>query len=119
MTLPKFDETIRSNAIIALYKRFPTKTLHEYVMKRYSDVTTAAAAMGVARATIVSWGYSDDMMTTFHADRLACRLGVHPCVIWPQWFDIDPDQEEKVCRKREQNRKRQEARKAKLLQSAT
>ena len=23
------------------------------------------------------------------ADRLACRLGLHPATIWPRWFTID------------------------------
>ena len=23
------------------------------------------------------------------ADRLACRLGLHPATIWPHWFTID------------------------------
>lgn len=33
-------------------------------------------------------------LTDHQADRYACRIGYHPSVIWPDWWDIEPDVEE-------------------------
>lgn len=115
--LPELDGVInRKNANLGLYKRFPAKSLHTFVLRRYGDAKTAASILGIKRATVSAWGHTGQTFYTYYADQVACRLGVHPSVIWPEWFDIDPEQEEKVCRRREQNRKRSEARKAMLLQ---
>lgn len=38
---------------------------------------------------LIDFGLTDEQ-----ADRYACRIGLHPSVLWPKWWDIEPDVEE-------------------------
>ncbi len=56
------------------------------------DDRTVAELLGVHRRAVSrarEHGLTDRM-----ADRWACRLGVHPGTVWPQWWDIITDAEE-------------------------
>lgn len=33
--------------------------------------------------------YAAHGVPMFAADRMACRIGMHPASVWPEWFDID------------------------------
>jgi hypothetical protein len=31
------------------------------------------------------------------ADRITCRLGLHPALLWPEWLRVEPAAEESRC----------------------
>lgn len=45
-----------------------------------------AGLLGVSRSTLYRWR-SGAKVDEYEADALACRVGLHPCLLWPQWFD--------------------------------
>jgi len=47
-----------------------------------------AEHLGVTRATIQRWRNGKSFLDPYTADRLAVKLGKHPCQIWPEWFDL-------------------------------
>lgn len=47
-----------------------------------------AAAAGVARRTIARWR-AGGHLDVYDADRIACRIGLHPASVWPEWFTVD------------------------------
>lgn len=45
-----------------------------------------ADAIGVNRRTIQRWRHGA-FLTIPQADRVACRLGLHPCLLWSDWYE--------------------------------
>jgi len=58
------------------------------------DVAEATSAhhlaelLGVSDRTVVRWLVVGLLDT--QADRMAVRLGYHPSMLWPEWFDVLP-----------------------------
>ena len=47
-----------------------------------------ARVIGTTRSRV--WHWRRDGLPRFTADRIACRVvGVHPAIIWPEWFTND------------------------------
>lgn len=52
------------------------------------DDSTIASALGVNRSTIRAWRYGKRYrLDPFRADRYALRIGLHPCAVWPDWWE--------------------------------
>lgn len=51
-----------------------------------SDFAKARAVLGVPQQTLRLW-YRQGI-TWIYADRLACRLGLHPGMIWREWWHV-------------------------------
>lgn len=55
------------------------------------DVLSAAQRVNLPDALGVSAGFLSQIegggLPDRTADRVAIRLGLHPCMIWPDWFD--------------------------------
>ena len=60
-----------------------------WLTARHQDVddTAIAVLLGVSRRSIAVWRRRGDLGLGL-ADRLACRLGLHPSLIWPEWWSI-------------------------------
>lgn len=52
--------------------------------------TEIAEILGVADRTISRWTNGQRISETV-ADRVAIKLGTHPCLIWPEWWANAPD----------------------------
>jgi len=50
-----------------------------------------AEAAGVTVRRVRFW--KEHGLSEQHADEAACTIGLHPCEIWPEWFD-QPNPEE-------------------------
>jgi hypothetical protein len=48
-------------------------------------VGIAAEALGVSVRTVHHWRVRG--LNEQQADHIACRLGYHPSLIWPEWWD--------------------------------
>lgn len=46
-----------------------------------------AAGVGLPGANLAR--YEADGLDVWQADRAACRLGLHPAQVWPDWTDLD------------------------------
>jgi len=44
---------------------------------------------GTTLTTVVN---GHGLLTTTQADRAACKLGLHPGELWPDWAILDPDE---------------------------
>lgn len=55
----------------------------------FGDTRMAVLAelLGFSVRTLQRWRIAG--VPDRHADQMAINLGCHPCVIWPDWFDID------------------------------
>lgn len=52
-----------------------------------------AEVFGVCRRSI--WRYFHTGLDEWKADRFACRIGVHPSLIWSDWWmTVEPDEEQ-------------------------
>jgi len=92
---------------MAASRRWPWEPLEAYCEATFArqlsdDGTTELSLvyrLSVATGVPCSRLYrarSDGSMTEHLADRVATRLGLHPCRIWPDWFNpIDIAQEDK------------------------
>lgn len=49
--------------------------------------------LGVSDRTIARWRCGTVKVTEANADRAACRLGLHPANIWPEYWGNCPDEE--------------------------
>lgn len=56
------------------------------------SVGELACLLGCSPRTVTRWRAAG-RLCAFDADRYAVRLGLHPCLIWPDWFT---DEGEKV-----------------------
>lgn len=57
-----------------------------------TDLQELAQRLGISHRwarELKATGLSDEQ-----ADRFACRVGLHPSVLWSDWWDIEPDDEE-------------------------
>ena len=52
-----------------------------------SNLSELSRRTGSPLRTIQRWKTTG--IPLHSADRLACRLGLHPATIWPHWFTID------------------------------
>lgn len=60
------------------------------VLGRAVTIEDVALRLGISRAT--AYRRQSDGLTEQEADVLACHLlGVHPCLVWPEWFDVLDD----------------------------
>jgi hypothetical protein len=59
---------------------------HEFTAGR----STISEALGITSAMVAN--YRERGMNTATADRLAILLGLHPCLLWPSWFDDAEDE---------------------------
>ena len=50
------------------------------------NLLVLAAALGSDTATL--YRYRNQGVPVFTADRLAVKLGMHPCQVWPDWYEI-------------------------------
>lgn len=97
----------RANERLHLYTKMPAINLFDYVNSRFEHHVAAAEVLGCMTATIRSWKEPGKQIKVIFADRFACRLGVHPCVIWPElWFEESQAQEEASCRKSAKQRQK-------------
>ena len=81
-----------------LARRFPAMRLVEYVThgRTNDDGRPLGSAvigpeLGVEAVTIRNWKHRGTMLTIWAADKHATKLGVHPSVIWPEYWDIEAD----------------------------
>lgn len=78
-------------------QRFPLAPLYE-LAQRVANLPEGARDDGfttvrLARMTGTELRYfyrwrADGGVPIFSADRVACRLGFHLCLIWPEWFAV-------------------------------
>jgi hypothetical protein len=54
-----------------------------------SDDTLIGEALGVGRTQVNKWRNNRNyLLTVYHADRIAIRIGTHPSLLWGrQWWD--------------------------------
>ena len=55
-----------------------------------------ADKVGVAPRTVFRWAAGRSIRMDA-ADPIAISFGVHPCEIWPEWFDIGIEEEEEAA----------------------
>jgi hypothetical protein len=55
------------------------------IIRRFESPSTAAAILEVAVRSVHRWIATG--LTPIQADRLAIRVGLHPCDVWSSWFD--------------------------------
>jgi hypothetical protein len=80
--LPHSRQTTPAEAAI----KFPIEPLLTYIQLRTLTIDQERA---VQRAK------KNGRLTLVAADKVACAIGVHPCLIWPEWFaDVVADEEE-------------------------
>ena len=104
---PLHEAFPRNNARVGLYTKFPAINLYEYIVARFEYLKDPARILKVNTRTIAEWGRGGGTIDVMRADKFACRLGVHPCVIWPElWFEVSPEKEEAECRRRERQKQR-------------
>jgi plasmid maintenance system antidote protein VapI len=65
---------------------YPSAPVLALIERRFIDDASAAEALGVHPRTITRWREEDTITYTL-ADRAATRLGYHPIVLWPDWYD--------------------------------
>lgn len=69
----------------------PINNTHHWPLQRLFDIagTTEFVELGYltgfATRTIHRW--QENGIPDKAADQAACALGLHPCIIWPDWFD--------------------------------
>ncbi len=68
--------------------RFSFDPLYRYVCSRVDDpnpsLVTVATVCHVAKRTIIRWQTAG--LTITAADNAAVAIGVHPSLIWPDWW---------------------------------
>lgn len=65
-------------------RRYPYDPLARFLAKTQTEM---AAEIGVTRETVHRWKVTG--VPEYAADALAIRLGLHPSIIWTDWFDIE------------------------------
>lgn len=63
---------------------------HNLLQRLPANDTQAAHALGVRRATIITWRTENTMLTCWMADKYALRIGYHPAQLWSDWAEIYP-----------------------------
>lgn len=65
-------------------RRYSYAALEKFLARTKTDM---AIAIGVSDWTLRQWKIED--VPEYAADSLAVRLGLHPSLIWTDWFDIE------------------------------
>lgn len=66
----------------------PSTTTVVHFFEHGRKQTTLSEKTGICRRSIVRW--CREGVPYWSADVLATRLGVHPSMIWPDWYDVEP-----------------------------
>ena len=100
---------------LLLRMRYSSVPLYKHAMERFKDDSADAAEfLGLQRQTFQAW-HRGKKLSYVDADKHACRLGLHPCVLWgSDWFTEDPYRKEKECQKRKRFSQRRQELKATL-----
>ena len=97
-------------------RRFPLAPL--LVADKVDTYGELGDLLGITRRSVQR--YADEGISLYGADRLACRLGMHPCLVWPEWWptveELEAAEEEaarlpqreteRILRRRERQRER-------------
>lgn len=72
-----------------LSESLPPQPLLNYCrMRGYESTEEQATWLGVSEGSIRNWALGRNGIRSNKADKLACGIGVHPCMIWGElWFD--------------------------------
>lgn len=65
---------------------YPVADLARAIGLNPTDTQALSLALGVGRRWIRR--YRDAGLTERQADDWACRAGIHPCDVWPRWYDL-------------------------------
>lgn len=77
--------------------RFPFEPLAEVCARRWrpvsqqnmdasSTISKVVDVLGYDYRTVLIW--ADKGVRFLTADEVACKLGLHPASIWPEWFEV-------------------------------
>jgi len=66
---------------------FPTHNLINHFPPG-TNTHTIAKTLGTTTTTIHRWKNHNINLTPYQADHYAIKLGEHPSMIWPNWFDL-------------------------------
>jgi len=68
--------------------KYDPRLLLLLVTGEHDDDYSIAQRLGVDRQQVYRWRNGKCQLDTWTADRLAIRIGSHPCLIWgQQWWD--------------------------------
>lgn len=67
-------------------RRYPAEAIFDKY--HYLNTNELAQKFDVGPDTIIRWRTPGIMFSEWQADELAITAGVHPCEIWPEWFEI-------------------------------
>ncbi len=74
---------------LLIQQRFPFAPLQALVQRRYGmDVSPAfvAEVFDVSTRTLIRWKQNGLMFQS--ADRAAVAVGLHPSLVWPEWWSV-------------------------------
>jgi len=96
----------------------PTLSLPAAPLIAHIDARRIAApheTLGVDRSTVENWRLGKrQWITERRADRYAVALGVHPCEVWPEWWELPTSEDvAHADRDRRRERRRQQRQQAK------
>lgn len=86
-------------------RRLPLDPVLEHARRRFDRYDRGqpawkvdlAACIGTTRRQLVRW-QADGGIPVREADRVACRLGVHPSFFWgPDWFEAHDGESQRLC----------------------
>lgn len=67
---------------------YPFAPLAEAAKRKADDDMIRGGAYKALRISSTQWGsFQREGLTERQADRLACRIGLHPASVWPEYFD--------------------------------
>lgn len=75
----------------------PTRQRARFDVRRLEEAagadgaTELARCLGISTRQVLRLRHSG--LTEVDADRYACRLGLHPGTVWPEWWSIDNEEE--------------------------
>lgn len=77
-----------------IYKKwFLAKPLLDKFLKGETarDRQSFMERVGIDHARLIALQTPGQMISSNYADKYAIRLGYHPCQIWPDWFEREPE----------------------------
>lgn len=66
---------------------FPAANLLDHLGPGTTQLA-AAEVLGIDPNSVNRWRLDGIKLSTWQADRYAIRIGQHPAMIWPDWFDL-------------------------------
>jgi hypothetical protein len=87
---------------LTIQERFPYAPLDRLVVQRSgadAPMSVVAELFGVSTRTLLRWKKNGLLFPA--ADRAAVRLGLHPSLVWPEWWSVpwaDPESVTMVAR---------------------